>query len=197
MAKSIEMTPEQTKLFNELKKLSKRANQRLVRLERAFGKETWASKNLRNKLDIEPLQAWTETSRVRINKSMTITQLEATIKATKEFLNSETSKVKGVKDVRKRQIKEIQKTIDIDDSEEDFSFKMAENLSDIFETEYNWILKYIRYEEVFGIISDSIEAKDNENDFLNRLENYITLSTDIDLTSKAREMYQHFVENYI
>ena len=50
MAKK-EMTEEQVELFRELTKLSKRANQRLVRLERVFGKDTWASRKLKNRLD--------------------------------------------------------------------------------------------------------------------------------------------------
>lgn len=47
-------------LYNELRKLVKRANQRLVRLERFTGyKDSWASKILHNKLDSEKLNAWT------------------------------------------------------------------------------------------------------------------------------------------
>ena len=47
MAKKIEMTPAEQKLYNDLKKLAKRANQRLVRLERLTGeKGTFASKQL-------------------------------------------------------------------------------------------------------------------------------------------------------
>ena len=51
-----ELTREEQELFNELKKLSKRANQRIVRLEREFGKDTWATKYLKEKLATEPLQ---------------------------------------------------------------------------------------------------------------------------------------------
>lgn len=36
MPRKIELNSEQQQLFNELKKLSKRANQRIVRLEREF-----------------------------------------------------------------------------------------------------------------------------------------------------------------
>lgn len=62
------LTPEEQELFNELKKLSKRANQRIVRLERAFGKDTWATKYLKEKLETEPVQAWTTKGRVKVNK---------------------------------------------------------------------------------------------------------------------------------
>lgn len=47
-------------LYNELRKLVKKANQRLVRLERFTGRQnSWSSKILRNKLDTEKLNAWT------------------------------------------------------------------------------------------------------------------------------------------
>ena len=63
MPKKKELTREEQVLFSELKKLSKRANQRIVRLEREFGKDTWATKYLKEKLATEPLQAWTVSGR--------------------------------------------------------------------------------------------------------------------------------------
>lgn len=58
--KKINLNEKQQLLYNELKKLSKRANQRIVRLERTFGKDTWATKKLKEKLSIEKLGAWTK-----------------------------------------------------------------------------------------------------------------------------------------
>ena len=99
-----ELTREEQELFSELKKLSKRANQRIVRLEREFGKDTWATKYLKEKLATEPLQAWTISGRVKVNKSMTVTQMKATIKATKEFLNSSISTKRGIKKAKQKAI---------------------------------------------------------------------------------------------
>lgn len=53
------LTKEQQELYAELKKLSKRANQRIVRLERQFGKDSWGTKYLKEKLESEKVQAWT------------------------------------------------------------------------------------------------------------------------------------------
>lgn len=64
--KKINLNEKQQLLYNELKKLSKRANQRIVRLERTFGKDTWATKKLKEKLSIEKLGAWTK---IRKSKS--------------------------------------------------------------------------------------------------------------------------------
>jgi hypothetical protein len=126
-----ELTREEQELFNELKKLSKRANQRIVRLEREFGKDTWATKYLKEKLAIEPLQAWSISGRVKANKSMTDTQMKATIKSTKEFLNSSISTKKGVKKAKQKAIKTIKTRFSTDVS--DISYEEAEALISFFE----------------------------------------------------------------
>ena len=102
MAKRIELTKEQGQLFNELKSLSKRANQRILELERSFTKEPLATKYLREKLEVEPLQAWTRKGRVKTSKKMTIEEMKATIKATKDFLANPMSTKRGIKRAKKK-----------------------------------------------------------------------------------------------
>lgn len=137
-----ELTREEQELFNELKKLSKRANQRIVRLEREFGKDTWATKYLKEKLATEPLQAWTISGRVRVNKSMTVTQMKATIKATKEFLNSSISTKRGIKKAKQKAIKTLKTRFSTDVS--DISYAEAEALTNFFDDrEVNGITNFI------------------------------------------------------
>ena len=126
-----ELTREEQELFNELKKLSKRANQRIVRLEREFGKDTWGTKYLKEKLATEPLQAWSISGRVKANKSMTVTQMKATIKATKEFLNSSISTKRGVKKAKQKAIKTLKTKFSTDVS--DITYAEAEALTNFFE----------------------------------------------------------------
>lgn len=126
-----ELTREEQELFSELKKLSKRANQRIVRLEREFGKDTWATKYLKEKLATEPLQAWSISGRVKANKSMTVTQMKATIKATKEFLNSSISTKRGVKKAKQKAIKTLKTRFSTDVS--DITYAEAEALTNFFE----------------------------------------------------------------
>ena len=125
------ITREEQELFNELKKLSKRANQRIVRLEREFGKDTWATKYLKEKLATEPLQAWSISGRVKANKSMTVTQMKATIKATKEFLNSSISTKRGIKKAKQKAIKTLKIRFSTDIS--DISYAEAEALTNFFD----------------------------------------------------------------
>ena len=193
MAKSIEMSPEQAKLYNELKKLSKKANQRLVRLERAFGKDTWASKRLRNKLDIESLQAWTKTGRVKVNKKMTITQLKATIKATQQFLNSKTSRVKGVKEVKKTTISNIAKSLGTE--EEELTNEEAETLYDLLSEDYiTDLTKYIPPSELWALIEDARASNDTEQQFIDRIKDYIYFGNDNDMINKLKIIYDKYVK---
>lgn len=137
-----DLTREEQELFNELKKLSKRANQRILRLEREFGKDTWATKYLKEKLATEPLQAWTISGRVKANKSMTVTQMKATIKATKEFLNSSISTKRGVKKAKQKAIKTLKTRFSTDVS--DISYEEAEVLTSFFEDkEVNDVTNFI------------------------------------------------------
>ena len=137
-----ELTREEQELFNELKKLSKRANQRIVRLEREFGKDTWATKYLKDKLAAEPLQAWTVSGRVKANKTMTVTQMKATIKATREFLNSSISTKRGVKKAKQKAIKTLKTRFSTDIS--DITYEEAEALTSFFEdTEVNSVTNFI------------------------------------------------------
>ena len=112
-----ELTQEEQELFNKLKKLSKTANQRIVRLEREIGKDTWATKYLKEKLATEPLQAWTISGRVKANKSMTVTQMKATIKATNEFIHSSISTKRGIKKAKQKAIKTLQTRFSTDVSD--------------------------------------------------------------------------------
>jgi hypothetical protein len=193
MPKKIELSSEQQQLFNELKKLSKRANQRIVRLEREFGKDTWATKKLRDKLATEPLQAWSKTGRVKVNKSMTTTQMKATIKATQQFLNSKTSTKRGIKQVKKTTIKQLAKSLGTDD--EDLTNEEAEALYDMLSDDYvTDILKYIPASDFWALIEDAKEAGDSQESFISRISDYIEFGNDIDMRNKLIMIYEKYVK---
>ena len=69
MSRKIEMTPQQASLFNQLKKLSKQANQRILRLERyAETSEPFAVKQLADYLSSSNLDIWTSKRKSRNKK---------------------------------------------------------------------------------------------------------------------------------
>lgn len=185
--------PNDKQLFEELKKLSKRANQRLVRLERRFSKkDSWAAKKLRDRLDIKSLDAWTGSGRIKANKSMTEIQMKATIKAVNQFLNSATSTKTGIDRVRKTTISSIAKSMSID--EKKLSYDEAETLYNMLSDDYTKdVLRYIPASEFWAIIEDAKENNDTVNDFLKRISDYIEFGNDEDMRNKLIAIYHKYV----
>lgn len=107
MATQKNKTPaEVSSLFNELKREAKKANQRILRLERLTGQTgTFATKQLYDYLDTDTLNAITAKGRVAVRKSFTELQMESILKAIKQF-NEGVSTVKKVKQETKAQSKQ-------------------------------------------------------------------------------------------
>ena len=186
------LTPEEQELFNELKKLSKRANQRIVRLERAFGKDTWATKYLKEKLESEPVQAWTTKGRVKVNKSMSLTQMRATIKATKEFLNSSISTQRGVKKAKIKAIKTLKTRFSTDVS--DISYEEAEALTKFFEdNEVNGITNFIPGSDALAIIEEAREMKSDYTTFASQMESIIRYNKGSSYENILRKIYAKYI----
>ena len=165
MARKVEMTAEQARLYTELKKLSKRANQRIVRLEREFGTENLAIRNLRDKLAIEPLQAWTSSGRVKVNKSMTEIQMKATIKATNQFLNSKLSTRTGIKKAKKKAIETLRVRFSTDVNE--LTTEEAEVLYNIFtDKDVNQITNFVQGSDAQAVTDNAREQNQSFNDFV-------------------------------
>lgn len=187
-----ELIREEQELFNELKKLSKRANQRIVRLEREFGKDTWATKYLKEKLAVEPLQAWTLSGRVRVNKNMTVTQMTGTIKATKEFLNSSTSTRRGIKKAKQKAIQTLKIRFSTDIS--DITYKEAEALSMFFEDkEVNKITNFIPGSDVLAVIEEAREQDNDYETFSSQMESIIQYNKGSDIENILRKIYIKYV----
>lgn len=73
-------------LFNQLKKEAKKANQRILRLERLTGQTgTFATKQLYDYLDTDLLNAITPKGRVAVRKSFSESDMAAILKALKDF----------------------------------------------------------------------------------------------------------------
>lgn len=102
MAKKITLSEEEQKLYNELKKLAKQSNQRILRLEREYGTNTWATKKLRDKLDTIKLNAWTEGNRVRVSKKFSKIQMKGIIHLLENFIHDKTSRVARSKRSKRR-----------------------------------------------------------------------------------------------
>ena len=191
MAKKITLDSKRDKLYDQLRLEVKRANQRLVRLERRYGVNTWASKKLQSRLNSELVDSWTESGRVKLNKSMSITQLKAVSKATKMFLNSKTSTVSGVKQTIKNTKSGLKKILENGESIPDDEI---ETIYDLMSDDYlRELSEYIPPSDLAVLLQESREKSDNEKDFTKRIGNYIELGNDIELKNKLTSIYKKYI----
>lgn len=146
--KKIEMTPEQEQLYSELRLMVKKANQRLLRLERLTGKKgTFGAKQLYDYLGISQINAISETGRIKLSKKYSVNQLLMIRKATRQFLESGASTEKEVKRrIAKYEAqieKETGKKKKISAEQADVLYRSGKN--------YTWIYEYIPKSEFWGI----------------------------------------------
>lgn len=190
------LTPEQQKLYNELKKLSKTANQRILEVERRYGERSWAVKKLSERLEVENLQALSSTGRIRVSKGFSEVQMKAIIKATKQFLKSETSTLRGIKKTSQQLKKNIRKTVASDEME--ISDEDIETLYGIFkDDDISWLTKYIPPSDVWIALQDAKESQDTYDEFVDRLglENRIEMENDVSIALRLRRIYRKYVKD--
>lgn len=195
-------SPKNLELYAEVRKLVKRANQRLVRLEREFGVNTWAAKPLRNELDIAPLNAWTSSNRIRMNKSLTDIQLRAIKKATENFLNNKISTVRGAKQVHKAQVEGLQRILNRPPTKDDpgvnLTYEEAETLNEFFgdENAKDFISKMPESGTMISLIVDAkqVKKRDRRKYFFESFEQYIDFGNDLDMRRKLGRIYRKYVK---
>lgn len=167
---------------NELMKLIKRANQRILRLERLTGiKESFGVKQLIDYASSEQLQAVTKSGRIRLTKGMNETQMKALNSALDQFLNRSISTVKQVKEYTKKKSAELDK---------DLSYKEASAFYDLRKN-WTWILDYIAQSEFFRDYVYNT-ALNNIEVWCNALASRINKELDAELRSDLEDLYEYF-----
>lgn len=94
-----------------------KANQRIQKLTNKYGERSWATIPLYEKLEDSKILALTRYGNIKVNRSMSDVKLKYIQKATKEFLNSKTSTIRGAE----KAIKETKQSLKA-------QFSDAENL---------------------------------------------------------------------
>lgn len=181
MAKKIEMSKEEQLLYNELQKLAKTANQRLVRLERLTGeKGTFASRQLYDYLGINELNAITSASRIRVSKTYNVQQLMAIKKATEQFLKSDVSKVSGVKKLKKEY--EEKAEVPLSYAQADVLYRSGKS--------YTWIYEYIPKSEFWGVWVPTARKENWDNEtFAEQIALRIGMEIDEELKADLEALY--------
>ena len=175
----IEQSAEEKKLYNDLRKLAKQANQRLLRLERLTGKqETFASKELYDYLSVSNLQAISKTGRIRVSKKFNVGQLSAIIKVTQRFIDN-VSSVADVKKITKEYSEKLGKKI---------SFKQA---STLFQTgrNYTWIYEFIPKSEFWDNVKVAKQQGWDKEEFSDQLKSLNERLNDRTLKKDLESLY--------
>lgn len=177
------MTPEQASLFNQMKKLSKQANQRIVRLERfADIKEPFAVKQLGDYLSAETLNVWTKKGRVSSKKGLTVLQMKSINKAIERFIE-DVSTVKKAKSYVKKLSEEI--GVEIPVKHASAEYQLAK--------EYKWIYNYTTESEFWDFARECVKYMYDFDEFFDMLNANFIHSNKIDeeLNIKIQYLYQY------
>lgn len=176
------MEKEEKEVNNDLKKLIKKANQRILRLERLTGeKETFATKQLYDYLSIPTIQAITKTGRIGYRIGYTKMQKMAIEKAVNQFLSS-ASTATAIKKYQKTQEAKYGKPL---------SF---EHLDILYQAQinYGWIYAYIPSSEFWGDwVPRAKEENWTQSQWVKRLKTRISDTLDEELKAKLQALYNY------
>lgn len=173
------MNSEENKLYNDLKKLVKRANQRILRLERLTGeKDSFSAKQLFDYLSVEKLQAITKKGRIKISGFDT-QQMEAIRTAIEDFLSSNYSTIGEIKKYKAKVEKAIGTKV---------SFK---DLSDIYKARDLWKWAEDQYGSAFWTDFATKILDQNKNEWIEFAKLYSQEGNDLELQGKLSQIYDY------
>lgn len=185
MRKKIKQTEEQQKLYNELAKLAKKANQRLVRMEKLVGKqEVFGAKYLYDYLNISNIQAINRKGRVKVTKNYSVMQLVAINKVLNNFLDKEVSTVKEIRE----KTKEYSEKLDTE-----ITFVQASTIY-IAGKNYIWIYEYIKKSEFWDNINVAKEYNWSSEEFIEQLRMINEKLNDETLKADLEGLYLYCVK---
>ena len=187
-------TKERKAIIEENRRLIDKANRRLKGLKNAGYQGTWASKKLINRVDTKVLKSWDKSGKIKMNKNLSNTQLLQVQKATKQFLDSKTSRVKGIVETREATIKAIRATLS-DEMRGQVSIEDAEFYYEMLGTsDFDYFADKIGASTLWALIDESIIYNDSEADWLSRLSMYITVE-DLDVRERAIRLYNKYIDD--
>lgn len=195
MAKKIDLQGEKLELYTELKKQAKKANQRLLTIYRNYGEDVWSTRLLRNRLKDGKADAITSTGKIRVAKSMSVTQMRAVLSATDKFLASKTSTLSGIKQVKK-DVKKGMKAILGDDARQ-LTDNEVENLYSMLEDKENFLYfaNKTSASEMWIYVQNAIDKQVNLTGWYEILRDADFELLDDENKARAKEIYNKYIKN--
>ena len=181
MAKVKNANRSEKDLFAQMKKLSKRTNQRILRIERLTGfTEGFAVKELIDRLSIEPLQAITKTGRVAVRKDFSNLQMKAIIKAMNNFLANPLSTQRGIKKYSNDLSKEAGETLTF--SQANVYYQASGN--------FKWIIDYFP-SSFWDIARESVRENWNVQTFIDKVGAMLDKEVDESIKTDLENLYDY------
>ena len=150
----------------------RKANQRIARIQKRYGENAWALNNLYDKLDNKMINAISPYSgEISIKKNMSNAQLNAVRRATKEFLSSKTSTIRGIENVKK-EVKEGLKKV-FNDNNLNVSDKEINSLYRIVEDkDLRTTAELIGASTLWRLVIDARNKNMNKKEWNDQLKKY-------------------------
>lgn len=175
-----EMTSEEKELYGELRTLVKRANQRLVTMEKLVGeKDAFASKQLFDLLSSEKLKAVTEKNRIK-TENFNLEQMEAIKNAVTNFLDKDS--LSTVTNIKRYKAK-VEKAIGTE-----VSFK---DLSAIYKARDLWKWAEDQYGSAFWTDFAPRILEQDKNEWTKFAKTYAEEGNDLELKEKLEQIYDY------
>lgn len=180
----------------ENRQLALQVNKRIRRLKKAGKISTYAESNLFKNLDsvsknILKTSRKGKTLQVRLPKTLTAGELKKLNKYMKRFIESETSTVRGLEVARENVLKGLKQAIDTK------NLKVTnEDLDDFYELlqddDFKSYADKIGGSSAFALVLDAKEKNLDSNDFIETLNQYMTIA-DEELRNKAERLYNKYM----
>lgn len=180
--------------YGKLIKDVRKANQRIQRIQSRYGESSWAVNQLYERIDNDNIRGVSIlTGNIRIDKNMSDIQLKAIQKATKTFLESQTSTLRGVskainnmQDAIQKHYSDIDKKISDEDAEK--LYYLLEN-KDVRNT-----VEQIGASETW---TRAIRAKDqnlSKDKFIDLFKNVKVNTNDEDIRADLERIYDLYMK---
>lgn len=194
---TLDIKKSKNQLYNEAVRKIGLTNKRIKSISREFGGDIgWAGNILKNRTERNLVNTWKARGGkgIKINKNMSEEQLQATINSIDRFLKSQTSSIKGIKNVMKKQQDTLRRTFSRPDYE--ISKEESKTLYELFDDpnfRYATDIENINASTMFTLMVEAKAENWKEQKFQKQLENIMTHTPDENMREKIKAIFDKWM----
>lgn len=179
--------------------VAKDVNERLRKLQRWGRYDTWASKQLISRLDVEKLNLLDKEGLINLDKIqyLTLTQLTNVNKAMDQFLRSKTKSIQGINAVVRKKRQDLIEKSDNPQWVKSLTNKEVEDLYRIFDDEeFKNLSENVKYEQIWNKVVEANEKGLSKEEFIEELQLYTdpSVMNDGDVLDSMESIYDKYVK---